>query len=176
MGRCALCKHPDRASIEEKIVSKELSMTSAARLINSNKATVSRHMSHCVPKAIAEAAKPEPAEVPGLNVANQLVELNVTTRKILSDALADGDARTALKAIERAEKQLEFQAKLLGLFKERVEITNELSQWNVMITFVRAVESTPELNVHPEMKEALSRTLMALAGVSGEAEAIGATP
>jgi regulator of RNase E activity RraB len=175
MGRCALCKHPDRASTEEKIISKELSMTVAARLINSNKATVSRHMSHCVPKAIAEAAKPEPAEVSGLNVANQLVELNATTRKILTDALTDGDTRTALKAIERAEKQLEFQAKLLGLFKERVEITNEVSQWNIIITFVRAVEETPELNVHPELKEALSRTLMVLAGAGVEAEARGAT-
>jgi len=175
MGRCALCKHSDRASIEEKIISKELSMTAASRLMNSNKATVSRHMSHCVPNAIAEAAKPEPAEVPGLNVANQLVELNATTRTILTDALTDGDTRTALKAIERAEKQLEFQAKLLGLFRERVEITNEASQWNIIIIFVRAVEETPELNVHPELKEALSRTLMALARVGVEAEARGAT-
>jgi len=127
-------------------------------------------MSQCIPKVIAEAAKPEPAEVPGLNVISQLLELNTTTRRILSDALGDGDNRTALKAIERAEKQLEFQAKLLGLFKERVEITNETSQWNVIITFVRAVEETPELNVYPEAKESLSRTLMAFAEASQETE------
>jgi predicted transcriptional regulator len=49
-----------------------------------------------------------------LDTVQQLISINEDTKLILQEAKLSGDLRTALKAIERIEKQLELQAKLLG--------------------------------------------------------------
>ena len=53
-----------------------------------------------------------------IDSVQQLISINNETLKILEEAKLSGDLRTALKAIERIEKQLELQAKLLGDIKE----------------------------------------------------------
>ena len=49
-----------------------------------------------------------------LNVIQQLSEINRDTRAILKSAKAARDPKIALLAIQRVEKQLELQARLLG--------------------------------------------------------------
>ena len=49
-----------------------------------------------------------------LNVIQQLNDINRDTRAILASAKKSHDHKTALLAIQRVEKQLELQAKLLG--------------------------------------------------------------
>jgi hypothetical protein len=49
-----------------------------------------------------------------LNVIQQLSEINRDTRAILKAAKAARDHKIALLAIQRVEKQLELQARLLG--------------------------------------------------------------
>ena len=49
-----------------------------------------------------------------LDVIGQLTHINTETLAILKDAKAARDHKTALLAIQRVEKQLELQAKLLG--------------------------------------------------------------
>jgi|Deesub1362A_J573_1020465.scaffolds.fasta_scaffold01674_6 predicted transcriptional regulator len=49
-----------------------------------------------------------------INSLEQLITINEETITILQEAKIAGELRTALKAIERIEKQLELQAKLLG--------------------------------------------------------------
>jgi len=112
--KCAFCEHPQRSELEGRLIRSELTMTEAAHIISRDKSAVSRHMKYHVPHAVTARVKPEPAEVPGLNVVNQLLELNVITRRILSDALDNGDNRTALKAIDSALKQLGAMAELTG--------------------------------------------------------------
>jgi len=53
-----------------------------------------------------------------LNTISQLFMINKETLEILEEAKVAGDLKTALKAIERVEKQLELQAKLLGDIKD----------------------------------------------------------
>jgi len=53
-----------------------------------------------------------------IDAVQQLIAINSETLTILEEAKAAGDLKTALKAIERIEKQLELQAKLLGDIKE----------------------------------------------------------
>jgi len=117
-----MCKHPDREELERKIASKELSMTAAAKLANSNKATVSRHMRNCVASRVRESMKPEPITVEGLNVVNALTTSHEKTLEILTDSLNDGDRRTALLAIQTENKQLELMAKLTGQLNEAPQL------------------------------------------------------
>ena len=49
-----------------------------------------------------------------LDVIGQLTHINTETLSILKEAKAARDHKTALLAIQRVEKQLELQAKLLG--------------------------------------------------------------
>jgi len=63
-----------------------------------------------------------------IDAVQQLITINNETLKILQQAKAAGDLKTALKAIERIEKQLELQTKLLGDIKE----TPTTIVWNVV--------------------------------------------
>ncbi|RLI74997.1 hypothetical protein DRP05_15480 [Archaeoglobales archaeon] len=63
-----------------------------------------------------------------IDSVQQLIAINEETIRILKEAKAAGDLKTALKAIERIEKQLELQAKLLGDIQE----TPTTLVWNVV--------------------------------------------
>ena len=98
-------------------------MSKAAQLMNSNKATVSRHMNKCVPARIRETMKPEPVNVEGLNVVNALTTSHAKTLQILDDSLAEGDRKTALLALNTEIKQLELNAKLTGQLNESPQVS-----------------------------------------------------
>jgi hypothetical protein len=97
-------------------------MSKAAQLMNSNKATVSRHMRNCVASRVRESMKPEPTTVEGLNVVNALTTSHAKTLDILTDSLNEGDRRTALLAIRTENKQLELMAKLTGQLNEAPQL------------------------------------------------------
>lgn len=154
-----MCKHPDREELERKIAAKELSMTAAAKLANSNKATVSRHMRNCVASRVRESMKPEPIKVEGLNVVNALTTSHEKTLEILADALREGDRRTALLALQTEIKQLELTAKLTGQL-------NEAPQLNLLMSpaYVQLKQTLMEkLLPFPEARLALSEALTKLA-------------
>ena len=59
-----------------------------------------------------------------LNVIQQLGDINRDTRSILRDAKKSRDHKTALLAIQRVEKQLELQARLLGDIDESPKVVS----------------------------------------------------
>jgi hypothetical protein len=59
-----------------------------------------------------------------LNVIQQLTDINRDTRDILKAAKAARDHKTALLAIQRVEKQLELQARLLGEIDESPKVVS----------------------------------------------------
>lgn len=59
-----------------------------------------------------------------LNVIQQLSDINTETLSILKDAKKSHDAKIALLAIQRVEKQLELQARLLGEIDESPKIVS----------------------------------------------------
>jgi len=127
---CAFCGHPDRQEFEQKLLTGQMTQSQVAKIIGRAPIQVFRHMTKHVPKAIAEATKAEPERVSAFNVMTQLRDLNETTRCILAEARQDNDNRLALKAIERAEKQLELQAKLLGQIDKSPQVNILLSpEW-----------------------------------------------
>ena len=157
--RCTICKLPDaqREALEGKIATKELSMTAAAKLANSNKATVSRHMRNCVASRVRESMKPEPTTVEGLNVVNALTTSHGKTLDILTDSLSEGDRRTALLAIQTENKQLELMAKLTGQLNEAPQLNLLMSPSFVKLKqiLIKTLEPHPQLRL--EVSEALSK-------------------
>lgn len=147
--RCAFCDHPDRQELEQKLLTGKMTQEQVAKIIGRAQIQVSRHMAKHVPKAVVEAARTEPEVASGLNVVAQLRDLNETTRSILQEARQEGDNRLALKAIERAEKQLELQAKLLGQLDERPQVNILLSpEWQrVRGLIITALESFPQARI-----------------------------
>jgi AcrR family transcriptional regulator len=59
-----------------------------------------------------------------LDVVGQLTHINTETLSILKEAKAARDHKTALLAIQRVEKQLELQARLLGEIDESPKVVS----------------------------------------------------
>lgn len=137
-------------------------MSKAAQLMNSNKATVSRHMNNCVPARIRETMKPEPINVEGLNVVNALTTSHAKTLEILNDSLAEGDRKTALLALNTEIKQLELNAKLTGQL-------NESPQVNILMQpeFVKLKQIIIKtLEPYPDARLKLSEALTDIANIT----------
>lgn len=131
MTRCKLCNSPDRDDIERRIASKELTQVQAAAIIKSTPSAISRHMRNCFPKKVAAWVKPEAAKRETINVVIALEDSHRTTLDILEDALAEGDRRGALMALQTEIKQLELTAKLTGQLYDGPQVN--LSDYHTMI-------------------------------------------
>jgi predicted transcriptional regulator len=94
-----------------ELCGQKITQSSVWRYFNQNRDVVLRRVKHreeIVQKAINGR----------IDTVRQLLEINAATLAILEEAKNSGDLRTALRAIERIEKQLELQAKLLGDIQE----------------------------------------------------------
>lgn len=168
MPGCKLCKHPDRVKIERDLATQRITQRKAAKLISADHASVSRHMAnHLSAKVAAATEKMEISE--GLNVAKQLLTAHSDVRSIFSDAVRDGDRRSALKALEVELKQLEFNAKLTGQLNDAPQVNFLLNPEFVKLKQVIVKELAP----YPEARVALSEALEALTLDSEEDELEG---
>lgn len=88
-------------------------MSAAAQLMNCNKSAVSRHISNCFPKKVAEWAKPEASKEETLNVIDELMR---SYNDLLEYCEFGCRLRTqdAIRAVAEKRKHLEFIAKLTG--------------------------------------------------------------
>jgi len=152
-----MCKHPNREELERKIATKELSMTAAAKLANSNKATVSRHMRNCVASRVRESMRPEPIKVQGLNVVNALTTSHEKTLDILTDSLNEGDRRTALLALQTEIKQLELTAKLTGQLNEAPQVNLLMSPEYLELKAIINTTLAPYPEIRQKLGDAFSK-------------------
>lgn len=161
MTHCTLCNYHDRATIERKIATRELSMTDAARMVGCDKASISRHMTNHLTAKIAKAAeKTEISE--GLNAVNALLEQLEEVRGVLKrarDRGGDQGDRTALKALAEWRKNIELTARITGEFSDAPQVNLMMSPLFVKIQQVMIETLLP----YPEARVALSKGLDALA-------------
>lgn len=117
MKNCKFCRSPDREKLERALIRDEISQVEVARILSIDQSNVSRHIDNHVKKQVREAVKQDQSLAEGLNVTEQLRDINKEARTILDKAKKSGDHKLALRAIEVVLKQLEMQAKLLGDIK-----------------------------------------------------------
>ncbi len=152
---CGVCAHPKREEINRALLAEEPYRNIAERFGTSTTA-LHRHKKGHMPAHLAKAQ--EAAEVVQADsLLDRLLSLNAETMAILKEARAGRikDNELALRAIARAEKQLELQGKLLGELNEAptVNILAVPEWFSLRSTIIAALEP------YPEAKQAVVRAL-----------------
>jgi hypothetical protein len=112
---CAVCRHKNRAAIEEAIVSGKSYRDIAGRF-GPSKTSVGRHREH-LPETLTKAHEvADVARADGL--LEKVVALHRKAEGILEGAERDGLLETALRAIREARSCLELLARLEGAVRE----------------------------------------------------------
>ena len=155
---CTVCGHAERAAIDTTLAA-GTAYRDIARRFALSKDAIARHATDHIAVAIAasETAKREGA---ALDVVEQLRAINGAALAILRDAQAKRDPDTALKAIDRIQRQIELQAKLLGDLDDRPQVTISLVPSGELAAF--ANEIMDALRFMPEARAAIAARLLAL--------------
>jgi hypothetical protein len=125
---CTICTHPQRAAIEAACIA-STPYRDIARQFRVSKDAVARHGAEHLPAAISHAQEAREA-AQALDVVRQLKAINAATVAILAETRRTREHDIALRAIDRIQRQLELQAKLLGDLDERPQINIMLStEW-----------------------------------------------
>ena len=150
--RCTICAHPGRDAIERAMLGLQSYRNIAARFGVSTSALVRHHDDH-LQAAIVKAHR-----IGEITRADDLVARE--TQAVLDHAKAAEDDELVLKAIARAEKQLELQAKLLGQIKEGATVNITLSvEWLSIRTLIVGA-----LDRFPEARQAVAHALEEVGG------------
>ena len=118
---CTVCASPDRAAIDKALVAGEPVRSVASRYGTLGRMAVQRHKEEHLPTALVAAAGEE-AVKQALDVVQQLKAINGASMAILVEARRAQDGELALKAVDRIQRQIELQAKLLGELDERPQV------------------------------------------------------
>jgi hypothetical protein len=111
-----------------------------------------RHKADHLPLTVAKAEATKHVEqargivASGLDVVAQLRAINGVTMHVLQEARDRHDGELALKAVDRVQRQIELQAKLLGDLDERPVVNILIApEWlSVRTTLLRALQPYPE--------------------------------
>jgi hypothetical protein len=157
---CTVCTHRERGAIDAAILAGTSYRHIASQFGVSYKA-VERHKDAHIPAAIAQAQEARD-EAQALDVVKQLKAINGVALELLHTARRQGDADTALKAIDRIHRQIELQAKLLGDLDERPVVNVLLSpEWVTVRSALMAA-----LAPHPQARQDVVLALVALEGTT----------
>lgn len=155
--RCSVCDHPDRPAVDAALVAGEPFRNVAARFRLSTSALV-RHKTDHIPAALTKAA--DAAEhVAADTLLDRLRALNAETTDVLRAAKREADHELRLKAIARAERQLELEARLLGELADSATVVNIVMtpEWTRVQTAMLAA-----LSPYPAARVAVADALVAI--------------
>ncbi len=108
---CTVCTHSERADIDQALLGGQPLRDIAGRFGTSRSALL-RHKKADIPATLAKAKQEE--EVRAETLYDRLKAINRETAEILAEARESGSLGIALAAINRVERQLELEARLLG--------------------------------------------------------------
>ena len=138
---CTVCTHPVRSEVDEALLAGE-PFRNIAKRYGTSPTALFRHKQADIPATLAKA-KQAADDVQAETLFDRLREINRETKAILEEARKAGfqNNELALKAIARAEKQLELEARLLGELNDAAKVAVGI---NVSpVTFVFSCERPP---------------------------------
>ena len=115
-----MCAHSERAEIDHALLDGQPFRNIAVRFGTSTSALV-RHKSNDIPATLAKAKQAE-EEVRAETLYDRLKAINRETAEILAEARESGSLSIALAAINRVERQLELEARLLGQLNDATKV------------------------------------------------------
>jgi len=151
---CTICTHEQRRDIDAALLN-ETPLRDIARRYATSKDAVARHREH-LPSQLVKAQQQEDVSQ-AIDVVKQLKAINGATLAILKEARAEGNGELALKAVDRIQRQLELQAKLLGELQQEGTVNVTISPEWVAIRAVILQAVTP----YPDAAKAITAALSA---------------
>lgn len=150
---CTICANTERSSIDEALVRRE-SYRDISRRFSVSRPALGRHLNeHLIP--LISRVRDEEEQAIALDVVQQLKVINASSLTILKDARDGGDPAMALRAVDRIQRQIDLQAKLLGNLDERPAANLYIStEWLEL----RAV-IVSALSPHPDARNSVLRAL-----------------
>ncbi len=162
---CTVCAHPERGAIDKALASGEPAIVVAGRYLTLHQRAVQRHKDEHLPLRLVKAAEQEDVRQ-ALDVVQQLRAINAASLQVLKDAREAGQGGLALAAVDRIQRQIELQAKLLGDLDERPQINVLVSpEWHQ----VRGLLLTT-LQPYPDARAAVAGALVTLDSRNGHAD------
>jgi len=157
---CQTCQHADVAAIDRGLAAGQ-SLRDLSALFRVSEDSLARHRDSHIAKTVQKAQ--EATEIDhGLDVVKQLRAINAVTMAILHEARQQRNPDVALRAVDRIQKQIELQAKLLGDLDERPVVNILISdEW---LRIRGLLIST--LDSYPDAKQAVVLALSAKGGMS----------
>ena len=154
---CTTCAHPERRSIDKDLATGHLVNRRIAARTGLAESSVRRHAAAHLPARLVAAAEAEDVRQ-ALDVLGQLKAINGATLAVLSDARKRGDGDLALKAVDRVQRQIELQAKLLGELDDRPQVNVLVApEWLLVRSALLDV-----LRSYPDARSAVAARLAAL--------------
>lgn len=151
---CSICTSPQRAEIEKALVGGEPLRDIAGRCPVSRSA-LHRHKQDHLPGHLVKAHEEESIGQ-AIDVVRQLKAINGACLEILQSSRADKKHSISLKAVDRIQKQIELQARLIGELQEQGPQVNVLvaPEWReIRVNVLQA------LSPFPEARNAVSKVL-----------------
>ena len=126
-----------------------------------SEASVYRHFGDHLPARIMKAQEKMDVRE-ALDIVGQLKFINAAALTVLRDARANGDQELVLKAIDRVQKQIELQARLIGELDDRPQINIWVSaEWLAIRSALLSA-----LRDHPAARLEVAEALAGLEAVS----------
>ena len=160
---CSIGAHTERAEINKALAAGESYRGISRTYFGSAKAedALARHKAEHLPATVAKAAATQQVEDArgavdaGLDVVAQLRAINGVTLAVLNEARERHDGDLALKAVDRVQRQIELQAKLLGNLDERPQVNILVAPEWIEVRTVLLQALTP----YPEARTAVAAAL-----------------
>lgn len=155
--RCTVCAHAKRREIDRALALGQEANRDIALRFGVTRMSLWRHRDDHLPVRLAKAQEALDVRA-ALDVVEQLRAINGAAIKVLHDARQTNDPGLALRAIDRIQRQVELQAKLLGELDERPQINVLVApEW---LTLRAAVLEA--LRPYPDARLAVAERLAAL--------------
>ena len=117
---CTVCTHADRTEIDQALLTGE-PFRNIAKRYGTSPTALFRHKQADLPSTLAKSKQAE-EEVRAETLYDRLKAINRETAAILAEARESGSLSIALAAINRVERQLELEARLLGQLNDGTKV------------------------------------------------------
>lgn len=163
---CTVCGHPKRPAIDRALVAGESSNRRIAAQYGTTERAIRDHKAnHLKVRMLKAVDRREEADIrTAIDVVGQLRTINGAALSILKEARKSRDGELALKAIDRIQRQIELQAKLIGELQQEgttniivapewvsirtVMLTALAEHPNARMSVASALQSLEQGNVH----------------------------
>ena len=159
--RCTVCTHDQREAIDQALTS-QAPYRDIARRYGVSKDALWRHHDDHLP-AVLRRAQEHQEDRHALDIVQQLRAINAASLEVLAAARRTGDREYVLKAVDRVQKQIELQAKLLGEISDQPQVNIIVTpEWYALRSVLLAA-----LTPYPEARVAVAERLLALEAGDG---------